>query len=192
MKTRRVTRDELERRTFRFAARRPNPVLRAEGVPGAAVSLLTAERLTTVVSHDSEPGPWGHAAIAGCEGFAMVLAECPPGQGPALHAHHRTEEIFTCLRGRFEVTLGDRGEDRIVLEPCDTVSVPPGVCRGFRNVSDEPGLLQVVITGGRNDLDDISFPPVVEAELRAMGPGVVPALERQGFHFDVEPEDGGD
>jgi quercetin dioxygenase-like cupin family protein len=186
MRTRKLDGDEMAGRTFRFAERVPRPMMQAEGVPGEAVSLLTADKIYTVISHRSEPGPWGRAAIPGPEGFAMLMAECPPGQGPDLHAHHETEEIFTCLRGRFEVAWGDEGEHRLQLEPYDTVSVPPGVCRAFRNVADERGLLQVLITGGENDLNDISFPRQVERKLRAMGPGVVDALRGLGFRFDIE------
>lgn len=52
---------------------------------------------------------------------------------------------------------GDEGEHETVLERLDTVSVPPGVCRGFTNVGDRDGILQVLITGGIHNMDDIAF-----------------------------------
>jgi uncharacterized RmlC-like cupin family protein len=173
-------------RPFRFERRAPNPVMRADGVPDAAVALLTSDRLYTVMIHPDHAGPWGDSAIAGPADVALILAECEPGRGPDLHAHRATDEIFTCLRGRFEIRWGDAGEHVLELAPFDTVRVPPGVQRAFRNVSAEPGLLQVLITGGTNDANDITFPPSVEAKLRTIGEGVPDALRRQGFGFDSE------
>ena len=173
-------------RPFRFEGRAPNPVMRAEGVPDDAVALLTSDRLYTVMIHRDHAGPWGESAIPGPPDVALILAECEPGRGPDLHAHRATDEIFTCLRGRFEIRWGDAGEHAVELAPFDTVRVPPGVQRAFRNVSAGTGLLQVLITGGTNDANDITFPPSVEAKLRAIGAGVPDALRRQGFGFDSE------
>jgi mannose-6-phosphate isomerase-like protein (cupin superfamily) len=180
--------DDPGLRPFRFERRTPNPVMRAEGVPDAAVALLTSDRLYTVMIHESNAGPWGQSAIPGPPGVALILAECEPGRGPDLHAHRATDEIFTCLRGRFEVRWGDGGEHAVELAPFDAIRVPPGVQRAFRNISSEPGMLQVLITGGDNDANDISFPAAVEAKLRAIGAGVPDALRRQGFGFDSDHE----
>ena len=49
-------------------------------------------------------------------------------------------------------------------------------------------MLQVLITGGDNDANDITFPRGVEAKLRAIGPDVPDALRRQGFGFDSDHE----
>ena len=175
-------------RPFRFERRTPNPVMRADGVPEDAVSLLTSDRLYTVMIHDTNRGPWGRSAIPGPAGVALILAECEPGRGPDLHAHRATDEIFTCLRGRFEIRWGDNGEHVVEIAPFDAIRVPPGVQRAFRNVSQETGMLQVLITGGDNDANDITFPPSVEAKLLAIGPGVPDALRRQGFGFDSDHE----
>lgn len=175
-------------RPFRFERRVPNPVMRADGVPDAAVALLTSDRLYTVMIHPDHAGPWGTSAIPGPPDVALILAECEPGRGPDLHAHRATDEIFTCLRGRFRVCFGPEGEHEVELARFDTVRVPPGVQRAFRNVSEEIGLLQVLITGGANDANDITFPPAVEAKLRAIGPDVAEALRRQGFGFDSDHE----
>jgi quercetin dioxygenase-like cupin family protein len=179
-------------RPFRFAERTPSPVLRLPGVPDAAVELLTADRLYTVMNHDGSAGPWGGGAIPGPAGVSLILAECEPGRGPDLHWHRETDEIFTCLRGRFEVQWGAAGEQHALLDPFDTLRVAPGVSRAFRNVSDEPGLLQVLVTGGVNDANDIGFPRIVEERLNALGPDVVAALRRAGFHFEVADDAGRD
>ncbi len=101
--------------------------------------------------------------------MTMTLARCPPGQGPALHSHDQTYETFTVLQGRFEVTWNDDGRDTVVLEPFDTISVPPKVCRAFRNVGDTQGVLQVIITGGVHDMNDIDMVPEVGRRLEALG-----------------------
>ena len=95
----------------------------------------------------------------------------PPGTGPGLHAHHKTTETFTCLQGRFEFRWGDQGEHSIELDQFDVLAVPAGVCRAFRNISLEQGPLQVLITGGIHDIEDIAFPPAVAEELDGIDAG---------------------
>ena len=77
------------------------------------------------------------------------------------------------LKGRFEVYWNDDGGERVELEPFDTISVPPGVCRGFRNIADVEGILQVIISGGVHDLNDIDFALKVAQEIEAIQPGLV-------------------
>jgi len=113
----------------------------------------------------------------------MTLAVCPPGQGPGLHAHRQTYETFTVLKGRFEVTWNDDGTGREVLELFDTVSFPPGVCRAFRNIGDTEGILQVIITGGVHDMNDIDFAEDAKLKIEAVGPGLSREFETAGFTF---------
>ncbi|MCZ6453181.1 MAG: hypothetical protein O6909_02965, partial [Alphaproteobacteria bacterium] len=65
----------------------------------------------------------------------------------------------------------------------DTISVPPGVCRAFRNISDEEGVLQVLITGGVHDMGDIDFPAAIADRLETFGDGVLQQFEDRGFTF---------
>jgi len=69
-----------------------------------------------------------------------------PGKGAALHSH-LTVEVFTPLSGQWVIIWGDHGENEIVLEAWDTISVPPGVMRGFRNVGREPTCLMAILGG---------------------------------------------
>src|SRR3546814_4267137 len=89
------------------------------------------------------------APIKAGERTIVAIAECPPGNGPGLHNHETTIENFFCLQGRFRIRWGDEGEDSLILEPFDYVSMPPGVCRDFTNISDELGRLFVVIEADR-------------------------------------------
>jgi hypothetical protein len=51
------------------------------------------------------------------------------------------------IDGRLAVFWGDKGENEIVLEPLDTVTVPIGAMRGFRNV-DKKTIQVIAIVGG--------------------------------------------
>ena len=79
-------------------------------------------------------------------------------------------ERFGCLRrlaiGPF---ITDFFLERLELGLLDTISVPPGVCRAFRNISDEEGILQVVISGGVHDMSDIDFPEAIGDRLGEFG-----------------------
>ncbi|MGZ0246923.1 MAG: cupin domain-containing protein, partial [Alphaproteobacteria bacterium] len=123
------------------------------------------------------------APILGAGGITMTHAKCPAGTGPSLHTHQQTFETFTVLRGRFEVTWNDDGAQRIELEEFDTISVPPGVCRAFRNIGDEEGLMQVVISGGVHDMKDIDFTKEIADQLASYGDDVVAQFEARGMTF---------
>ncbi|MEE9276781.1 MAG: cupin, partial [Dehalococcoidia bacterium] len=60
-----------------------------------------------------------------------------------------TIEVFMALIGQWEIFWknleGD--EHKIVLDPYDTISVPVGVSRGFRNLGDESGLMLAILGG---------------------------------------------
>lgn len=98
--------------------------------------------------------------------FHMNIVRCDPGKSAPLH-NHLTEEVFVALTGRWEVFWGPQGERRLVLEPLDTVSIPPGVSRGFRNVATEPALL-LGMAGGREP-GQINWPAQVRAAASAAG-----------------------
>ena len=72
---------------------------------------------------------------------------------------------------------------RAELDQFDTLSVPPGVCRAFRNTSNEDGILQVLISGGVLDMTDIDFPPATADWLARYGDDVVKQFEERGFLF---------
>lgn len=184
MKTIELTGDEMLRRVARFRELRPLPTQTDSAVPLAARDIVYARKLLSVIGVESGATPISaNAPIVGAAGLTMTLAVCPPGQGPELHAHVKTYETFTVLRGRFEVRWNDAGSERLELEEFDTISVPPGVCRAFRNIGDREGILQVLITGGVHDMQDIDFARQVGRELDAISPGARASFERSGFTF---------
>jgi quercetin dioxygenase-like cupin family protein len=144
---------EMEARTARFSRLQPTADYADAGIPGC-------ERSTWRVL-----GEVPHAPLQ-AEHFHMNIVRCDPGKSAPLH-NHLTQEVFVALTGRWLVFWGPEGERGLVLEPLDTVSIPPGVSRGFRNVSDQPALL-LGLAGGREP-GMINWPDSVRAAARAAG-----------------------
>jgi quercetin dioxygenase-like cupin family protein len=186
MKTIRISRQDMERRLARFRALKPLPV-QNESIPEKARDVVYSRKLLSVIGleEDAKTPINSGAPIRGAAGMTMTLAVCPPGQGPGLHSHRQTYETFTVLKGRFEVSWNDDGDERAVLEEFDTVSFPPGVCRAFRNVGEREGILQVIITGGVHDMNDIAFTEKAKREINAVRPGLAAEFEKAGFTFNA-------
>lgn len=191
MKTVQMTADDVRERTARFdnlqamSTLKDNPV-----VPQAAKDIFLARKIMPIVLEQTQNAFGNAAAIFGAAGLTMNISVCPPGQGPGLHAHHRTFETFLVLDGTFEFTVNDAGDQKVVLNRWDTFSVPPGVCRAFRNVGDREGTMLTVITGGVHDRNDISLPPSIGAAIDAYGPGVLDEVKKIGLTFDAGVEAG--
>lgn len=184
MKTVRISKDEMEKRIARFEKLKPLPI-QNESIPQRARDVVYARKLLSVIGLETPTPINAGAPICGAAGMTMTLAVCPPGQGPGLHSHRQTYETFTVLKGEFEVRWNDDGDESAVLREFDTISFPPGVCRAFRNIGDEEGILQVVITGGVHDMSDIAFSQNAKREIEAVSPGLAAEFEKAGFSFDA-------
>jgi mannose-6-phosphate isomerase-like protein (cupin superfamily) len=79
--------------------------------------------------------------------FKFSITICDPGKGAYLHSHSEYDEFFFALTGSWCIFFGDKGQDKVVLEPWDAINVPVGVQRGFMNVSKEQAYLLVVVGG---------------------------------------------
>ena len=66
-----------------------------------------------------------------------------PRSGPPPHIHHREDEAFYVLDGKFQFMCG---EQRTTLDTGSFVYVPKGTLHTFKNISDNPGRLLVTIT----------------------------------------------
>ena len=185
MKTIDISPQQMATRVSRFRELKPLKAAESLDIPLAAKDVIYSRRLLSVIGlgGDADTPVNQGAPIQGAGGMTMTMAVCPPGTGPSLHAHQQTYETFTVLQGRFEIRWNDDGEHRVELDRFDTISVPPGVCRAFRNISDEEGILQVLITGGVHDMSDIDFPPTIADRLKAFGDGVLAQFEQRGFSF---------
>ena len=175
----------MARRVARYAELDPLEVQKNTNLPQEAADIVWARKLLSVVGlEDDADTPINSAApIKGAAGITVTLAQCPPGTGPSLHAHQQTFETFTVMKGRFEVYWNDTGENRLELDLYDTISVPPGVCRGFTNISEDEGLLQVIISGGVHDMNDIDFATVCGEQIDAIRPGLRQEFEKTGLTF---------
>ena len=114
------------------------------------------------VTEDTELKP----AISAVEGFNVTYVGADPGKGAALHAH-TTVEVFYAMSGRWAVFWGDEGENEIELDTFDMVSVPVGVLRGFRNISNEHAHLMAILGG--QDAGKVSWAPAVLEKAEGTG-----------------------
>lgn len=108
----------------------------------------------------------GSDAPLAAEEFHLNIVRCAPGKSAPLH-NHLTQEVFIPLSGAWEVFWGPRGERKLTLGAWDTISIPPGVSRGFRNAGTEEAVL-IGIAGGR-DPGHINWPEQVRAAAHAAG-----------------------
>ena len=150
---------EMEARVARFRSLRPTDDYLDAAIPGC-------ERTTFRVIGTPPAAPLE------AEGFHLNIVRCEPGRSAPLHSH-LTQEVFVALTGRWEVFWGPTGERSLVLEPWDTVSVPPGLSRGFRNVGATEAFLIGIASGF--DPGRINWPDSVREMARAAGVELPPA-----------------
>lgn len=145
--------EEMEARVARFDRLIPTDDYVDAGIPGC-------ERTTwRVLGHRPD-------APLQAEDFHLNIVLCQPGKAAPLH-NHLTQEVFVALTGTWEVFWGPEGERKITLGPLDTVTIPPGVSRGFRNVAAEASLLMGMASG--RDPGNINWPASVRAAAAAVG-----------------------
>ena len=190
MKTKQISPQEMQKYIARFkdVPRQSSSYADELGIPKEAYEMMTAQTLYLMMAPEQQGGPMAQKpAIVTDDKLSVIIAECPPGDRPLLHAHHQTKETFFCLDGRFRIRWGDLGENEIFLEPFDMIAVPPGVVRDFTNVSDETAHLLVFITGeAENDFNDIEMTPEEAERIRTeFGDEVVDQFRKIGVSFQA-------
>jgi uncharacterized RmlC-like cupin family protein len=186
-----LTPEQMETRTARFnklqTYQRQN--FDAHNIPPGAVEKVTARRVYPVMAPSDYQGRSAGAPVKGPRGLIVSIAECEPGNGPGLHRHLNTCENFFCLSGRFEIAWGDEGENKLVLEPLDLISVPRGENRRFLNISNEVGRLLVMIVPETGEqTDPISYAPSLAREIESeYGKEALAGLQTIGFKFEKNP-----
>src|SRR5260370_32546475 len=104
----------------------------------------------------------------GAVGFSVTYVRAKTGRGAALH-RHATEEVFIPVKGRWQVFWLEGEEERTLdLGEGDVVTVPIGIYRGFRSLTDAPEALLMAIIGGP-DPGKADRAPSVRAEGSATG-----------------------
>ena len=141
MATRMVSMEEMLDRTAKFSGLRPSKMAFLDTkIPGHERDIFNV--IGGGVTEDASLTP----AITAVDSFNITYVGAEPGKGAALHSH-TTVEVFISMSGRWSVFWGDDGENEVILEPWDVVSVPTEVMRGFRNVGDGHGYLMAILGG---------------------------------------------
>ncbi len=99
--------------------------------------------------------------LAEPHGFNIGAASMPHGVVNNPHMHY-TAEVFICTRGRWEMRLGQHGEQTVEIGPNTLFSVPTWIFRGFKNIGDDDGWLLTVL-GSDNTGGILWAPQVLEA-----------------------------
>ena len=156
-----VSMDEMKKRYAKFSDLNPSKQAFVD------TRLPQHERdIFNVIGEGVTEDPELKPAISAVEGFNVTYVGADPGKGAALHAH-TTVEVFYAMSGRWAVFWGDEGENEIELDTFDMVSVPVGVLRGFRNISNEHAYLMAILGG--QDAGKVSWAPAVLEKAEGTG-----------------------
>lgn len=138
------------------------------GLPKDFYDEVLVRNLYLMMAPADQGGPMAaNAAIKGRQGLSVMMVDLVPGDSPLLHGHFKTAESFMCLDGQIEITWGDEGENKTMLNKYDLIAVPSAVCRSFENVGTENAKLLVLIHGEKNeDFNDIGVAPAASRWIR--------------------------
>ena len=133
--------EEMERRVARFKKLTPHPTTFLDQ------AFPENERdVFNIIGRGVSEEKDASAEITDVDGFNVQMSRCKPGKGNALHSH-TTVETYMPFNGTWAIHWGDKGENHLVLEQFDLISVPPGVMRCFRNIGSEEAYLFTILGG---------------------------------------------
>ena len=95
----------------------------------------------SVIGDTASENPDFEPAISAPHKFQIGMFEAPPGNGPGWHTHTYVE-LFVPLTGTWRFVYGANPDDpdddvsKVMLQPWDVISFPPGLWRRFENASD--------------------------------------------------------
>ena len=118
MRTHTPTPEEMERYIARFEDLPANKDRTAGKIPPEARERMTARATRTVIATVDKDTPWGDGVIPGPPNFAVVIAECEPGN---LHAA-KMPDLRIIIRVGDEKTPGMFNFDNVVDTGRDTPS----------------------------------------------------------------------
>ena len=117
--------------------------------------------------------------------FTVVDQVIQPQSGPPPHIHHREDEAFYVLAGRFSFLCGDK---QSVFEAGSFVYVPKGTLHTFKNIDAQQGRLLVTITpaGLEDFFYRIGTPAADLATPPAFDPGVIDKLMQLAKDYQMD------
>jgi quercetin dioxygenase-like cupin family protein len=98
--------------------------------------------------------PWGSlnwlasAPIGNAQGVTVGRVIIKAGQSNPRHSHTTCEEVLYLLRGRLRHTMG---EEEVILQAGDTLTVPAYVAHHAVNIGDEDADMIVAYSSGERD-----------------------------------------
>lgn len=114
--------------------------------------------------------------------YGLWEATVPPGCGPPPHVHRREDEGFYVIEGHITLTIDGT---RLVAGPGSFVNMPSGTAHSFRNESNTPArMLILVAPGGMEEMFRRAGSPVADAN------APIPPLDADGVQRlrDAAPE----
>lgn len=105
--------------------------------------------LSRVADHIVEEMDWGRLIwmVSGRQGNSstMTVGRCylDPGRANPRHYHPNCDEVLHVLTGTIEHTLGD---EMVVMQPGDTISIPRGVMHGAHNIGTEQAIFVITFS----------------------------------------------
>lgn len=117
--------------------------------------------------------------------FTVVEQIIQPQSGPPPHVHHREDEAFYVLEGKFLFLSGDKSS---IFEGGSFVYIPKGTLHTFKNIDEQPGRLMVIITpaGLEDFFYAIGTPAANLAAPPAFDPGVIEKLMQLAKDYQME------
>jgi mannose-6-phosphate isomerase-like protein (cupin superfamily) len=161
MARREITKDQMLQRVAKFADLTPSSIPLVD-----AVLPQFHRQIFNVIGRGVTEDPNMKVPITAVEGFHLSIIKAAPGKGTGLH-DHTTVEVFMALSGRWAVQWGDHGENELVLDTWDVISVPTNVMRNFRNVGEQEAHLLAIVGG--NNPGSVEWVPEIRQAVREKG-----------------------
>jgi mannose-6-phosphate isomerase-like protein (cupin superfamily) len=122
--------------------------------------------------------------------FTLIEQVVHPQSGPPPHVHHREDEVFYVLNGKFSFLSGDK---QGVFDTGATIYIPKGTLHTFKNIDEQKGRLLVLITpaGLEEFFYAIGTPAVDKITPPVFDPAVIEKVMRlaKDYHMSIIPPD---
>lgn len=117
--------------------------------------------------------------------FTVIDQIIQPQGGPPPHIHHREDEAFYVLEGKFIFLSGDTQKE---VGPGSFVYIPKGTLHTFKNIDTKPGRLLVTITpaGIEDFFYAIGSPAKDQPGAPAFDPGVIDKIMKLAGQYQME------